>query len=325
MTGDTILLIGIDKKKINLGQVYEANKYAELINIYGENSIFNEPFQILKNRFNAENISVLNLDSWDDLKEEEELFRQQYYTYVLTLDLRLSDSYDNLFQNKRYLYSQLLVWMTGRSPSTVIMTGLHASLFNTLTEYLKYEQKEVDSTDGYFYNLQKNNLIYVSNGLRDYQNANVILAGLLLNDISKYPEQEDIAPAYWDMDYCDVNFDLVWFRNHDLRPMTIENLKNFSDNIILKSVFIDRIVKWLRRNWPDMNDYIGTAFTDYKLVNIIEQSEEYLKSLIGWILYDYKILSATTEQYPDSSVGIHIRYEISPIFTTEKIVDEVIL
>ena len=325
MTGDTILLIGIDHNKINLGQIYETNKYADLVELYGNESIFAEPFRILQNQFYAESISVLNLDAWDDLKDEEELFRQQYYTYIVPLDLRLSDSYNDFFEQKQYLYAQLLTWMTGRSFSTVIMTGLHASSFNTLTEYIAYEQREIAAANGYFYNLQKNNLIYISNGLQNYSQANVILAGMLLNDISQYPSSDIIGNAYWDIDYSDINFDLVWFRNNHLRATTLENLKNFSDHPIIKSVFIDRIVKWIGRNWPDANSYIGTAFSDYKLIKITEQSETFLKSLTGWIISDYKILSVTTEQYKDSSVGIHIRYEITPIFTTEKYVDEVIL
>ncbi len=325
MTGDTILLIGIDNHKINLGEIIDYKKRQSLIDTYGEDSIFIEPFSILQDDFNAENISVLNLDSWDDLKEEEELFNQHIFTYIIPIGLRLSDSYDNIFEQKRYLYAQLLVWMTNNVPSTVIMTGIHASYFNTLTEYLAYEKSEIDATNGYFYNLQKNNLIYVSNGLQNYTQANVVLAGMLLNDLGDYPLPDFIGNAYWDTDYCDVNMDLVWFRNNYLRPTTVENLKNFAGDFFIKTVMVDRIIKWLKRNWPDMNDYIGTAFTNYKLVKIVEQSEEYLKSFVDWIIYDYKIISVDTEQYADSSIGIHIHYEIWPKFTTEKYVDEVIL
>ena len=325
MTGDTILLIGINNRKVNLGEVQEYTRQYELTDVYGEDSVFFEPFRILQDEFDAESVSVLNLDSWDDLKDEEELFRQHSFTYIIPLGLRLSDSYDNIFEQKHYLYSQLLVWMTGKEPSTVIMTGIHASSFNTLTEYLNYEKEQIDTTDGYFYNLQQNNLIYVSNGLKQYNDAAVVLTGMLLNDIAKYPLSETLGEAYWDMDYCDVNIDLVWFRNNYLLQTTVENLKNFAGDLFIKSVMVDRILKWLKRNWPDMNDYIGTAFSDYKLVQIVEQTETYLKSLINWIIYDYNILSVTTEQYADSSIGIHIRYEIWPKFTTEKYVDEVIL
>ena len=325
MTGDTILLIGIDNKKVNLNEVKEYTKRYELTDTYGEDSVFFKPFCILQDEFEVDSVSILNLDSWDDLKDEEELFRQHFFTYIIPLNLRLADSYDNIFEQKRYLYSQLLVWMTGREPSTIVMTGVHASSFNTLTEYLAYEKEQINATDGYLYNLQKNNLIYVSNGLKQYDNAAVILTGILLNDISDYPLPDFLGEAYWDMDYCDVNMDLVWFRNNHLRETTIENLKNFTDDLLIKSVMVDRIIKWLKRNWPDMSDYIGTAFSDYKLVAIVEKTETYLKSLVNWIIYDYNIVSVSTEQYTDSSIGIHIRYEIWPKFTTEKYVDEVIL
>lgn len=325
MTGDTILLLGIDNTKIGLGETYETDRVQALIDRYGEDSIFIEPFRILKDRFGAESVSVMNLDAWDDLREEEDLFSQHYFTYIVPLGLYLSDSYDDFFENKRFYYSQLLVWMTDRNPSTVIMTGKHASLFNTLTEYLDYEKEEIETITGSLSNLQKNNLIYVSNGLRNETDANVIMAGILLNDIAEYPIPDDLNEAYWETDYCDVSKDLIWFRNHHLRPTTVENLKNFADDPFIKNVLVDRIIKWLKRNWPDQNEYIGTAFSDYKLVKITEQAEEYLKSLVGWIIYDYRIISVTTEQYVDSSIGIHIRYEIWPKFTIEKYTDEVIL
>ena len=325
MTDDTILLLGIDNKKINLDQVYETDRLQNIVDLYGEESIFIDPFRTLQTRFGAEHISVMNLDSWDDLKEDEELFRQHVYTYIIPLGLRLSDSYDDIFENKRYYYSQLLVWMTTWAPSTIIITGQHAQYFNTLTEYLAYEKNEIDTVSGSLYNLRKNNLIYVSNGLRNETNANVILAGMLLDDIGRYPIPEDLNQAYWDTDYCDVNIDLVWFRNNYLRPVTVENLKNFDGDLFIKNVLVDRIIKYLKTHWPDYNEYIGTAFSDYKLVKIAEQADRYLKSLVDWIIYDYKIISISTEQYTDSSIGIHIRYEIWPKFTTEKFTDEVIL
>ena len=97
MTGDTILLIGIDDKKVNLGQIYEPDRYSRLQELYGEESIFLEPYRLLTEDFEAESVSVLNLDSWDDLREEPELFQQQEFTYIVPLDLRLSDSYDDIF------------------------------------------------------------------------------------------------------------------------------------------------------------------------------------------------------------------------------------
>jgi len=325
MKDDTILLLGIDEKKTALNEAREYTRYQELLDTYGETSVFAGPFRTLQEQFGAENISVLNLDSWDDLKEKEELFRQQYYTYIVPLGLRLSDSYDNILENKRYLYAQLLVWMTGRTASTIVMTGVHASLFNTLTEYLAYEKQEVKEVSDYLFNLQGNNLVYVSNSLVHEDYANVILTGLLLDDVGSYPSSDALPAACWDIDYSDISMDLVWFRNNHLRPVTVENLKNFASEPFIKSVLVDRIIKYIKNHWPDQNGYIGTAFSDYKLVKIAEQAEEYLKTLTGWILYDYDILSVTTEQYADSSVGIHVRYEVWPKFTVEKYTDEVIL
>ena len=36
MTDDTILLIGLDTKKVNLSQLFETDRYYKLTDIYGE-------------------------------------------------------------------------------------------------------------------------------------------------------------------------------------------------------------------------------------------------------------------------------------------------
>lgn len=325
MTGDTVLLIGLDTTKKYEGQIREPERLSTLKAEYGEESVFAEPYRILTEQFAAESVSVLNLDAWDDLREDPELFEQHDYTYIIPLGLRLSDSYDDIFENKRYLYSQLLVWMTDRSNSVVVLSGIHASSYNTLTEYLAHEKSELDTARTYFYNLRGNNCIYVSNSLRRWPAANVILAGLLLDNVAEYPVPEDLGEAYFDIDASDIDMDLVWFQNHHLRPTTVENLKNFAENSLLKNVLVDRAIRYIKRHWPDIHAYIGTAFTQYKMTKIAEQAETYLKTLKHWIIRDYKILSVTSVQNPDSTVNIHVHYEIWPIFTTERYVDEVIL
>lgn len=325
MNGDNILLIGIDNTKVNLKQIYSTNKASELMDLYGTESIFIEPFNILKNQFEAEEIYIMNLDSWDDLKEDEEIFSQYDFTYIVPLDLRLTDSYDDIFESRRYYYSQLLVWMTERTNSTVIITGIHARYYNTLTEYLNHEKDEVSTIKNMISNLRKNNLIYVANNLADYNNANVVLSGMLLNDISEYPDYDFIGQAVFDIDYCDVDFDLVFFKNNFLRTTTVENLKNFDEITFIKSVTVDRIIKYIRRHWPEMNDFIGTAFSDYKMIKITERTKEYLKTLMDWIIYDFNIISVTSVQNPDSTVGIHINLEVWPKFTTEKYTMEMII
>lgn len=325
MNGDNILLIGIDNSKANLKQIYTTDNISKIIDLYGDNSIFISPFNILKNQFDAENIYIMNLDSWDDLKNDEEIFSQYDFTYIVPLDLRLSDSYDDIFENKRFYYSQLLVWMTEGTNSTVIITGIHASLYNNLTEYLDHEKEEVNTIKNIISNLRKNNLVYVANNLANYENANVVLTGMLLNDISEYPDYDFIGDAVFDIDYCDVNFDLVFFKNNFLRPTTVENLKNFEYITFIKSVLVDRIIKYVRRNWPEMNNFIGTSFSDYKMIKITELTKEYLEELVDWIIYEYNIISVTSIQNTDSTVSIHINLEIWPKFTTEKYTMEMIL
>ncbi len=149
---------------------------------------------------------------------------------------------------------------------------------------------------------------------------------MLLGDVGEYPKYPALYDACFDIDWCDVNFDLVFFKNNYLTDTSVENLMNFEyPQCFVKPVTVDRICKYIARHWPDMDEYIGTAFTQYKMTKIYEKVNEYLSSLVGWILYDYSIDGISSVQNPDTTVGIHITYTLWPHFTTEKITDEVIL
>ena len=326
MTGDSILLIGIDPKKIGIGTILRYKKQADIEETFGTDSIFTNAWNLLTNQFGAEYIYILNIESWDDLKDQDELLQQEDFTYIIPIGLYLTDSYYDIFEHKRYYYSQLLAWMCHRTLSTIIITGKHATGFMTLTEYVNYEKNELDTVKKSFENLKKSNVIYVGNCLYTYPYANVVLAGMLLGDISEYPSSDILNDACFDIDWCDVNFDLVFFRNNYLTSTTVENLMNF-DNIdsFVKPVTVDRICKYIGRHWPDLNDYIGTSFTQYKMTKIYERVDEYLSSLKDWILYDYSVDGISSVQNPDTTIGIHITYTLWPHFTTEKITGEVTL
>ena len=326
MTDDTVLLIGIGKKKTRLGQIIEYTKAIDVENDHGADSLFMQSWELLFDQFGAQKIYILNLDSWDDLKEQDDLFQQEDFSYIVPLDLYLSDSYQDILTQKTYFYSQLLVWLTHRSHSTVIFTGQHASGFTTLTEYLEHEKQEIEEVQPSFRNLRKQNIIYVANCLNAYSHANVILTGMLLGDIGEYPGTENLYAACFDIDWCDVSFDMVFWKNNYLTDTSVENLMNFSDAAsYIKPVTVDRICKYIARHWPDLDQFIGTAFTEYKMTCIHDIVDQYLTSLHEWILYDHKIDGISSVQNPDSTVGIHISYTLWPHFTTEKITDEVIL
>ena len=326
MTDDSILLIGIADRKIKLNTITLYDREQDIVTDYGEDSFFTEAWRLLKNRFAVGMVFVLNLDSWDDLKEEKELFRQEDFAYIVPIGLYMTDSYTDVFEDKLYYYSQFLVWMTEHSLSTVIFTGQHATGFDTLTEYLDHEKKELEAVAGSFKALRRNNAVYVANCLYAYPYANVVLAGMLTGDVGEYPAAGELYEACFDIDWCDVPFDLVFFKNNYLVDTSVENLMNFADSeSCLKPVTVDRIIKYIARHWPDLDEFIGTGYTEYKATKIYERADSYLQSLVGWILYDYRIDNISHTVNIDSTVSIHLSYTLWPHFTTEKITDEVIL
>lgn len=313
-----ILLIGIADTKHKIREIVKYSTITDMEKYYGKDSKLVEAFRILKG-FGVDDIFTLNLESWDDLKSSPELLRDSWFRFIVPVDLKLTDSYNDILNDgAKYYYSQLLTWMSYDTPSTIIITGNHASGFETLDAFLENENNEVTTIKSKLYNLQTDNLIYVANCLIKYKYANAVLAAMLLGDLDKYPTNSDLGHAVFDIYYSDIENNVVFFKNNYLRETTLENLVNFSENPLNKLVTVNRIIKYFMSNRPDFSDIIGTGFSEYKKVKINERMTAFLKNLVGWIIYSYKINSITSVKNDDATVSIYLHYDIWPKFTTEK-------
>jgi len=319
MLEKTILLIGIGTNKFKLNEINEVQDKNYIKNNYGESSCFLKAYNIMQ-KFSQEHVYILNIDAWENVKDQEEILADLCFDYIVPLDLFLDDAYYDEFYNKKLFYSQLLLLILHKTISTVIMTGKKASGYETLSAYLDDEFKKIEQAQIRFNNLKRENFIYVTNNLIAYDYANVVLACMLIDaDYAAYPSSAILGDAYFEIDYSDIeNKKLAFFKNNSLTGTTIENLVNFSDDDIRRLVPVNKIIKYFYFNKPDHDQFIGKAMTDYRKVKIREILEEYLNNLTNWIIYKYKINSVTDLTDQTGAVTVILRFDIWPKFTTEK-------
>lgn len=318
MLEHSILLIGIGTNKYKLNEIVEVTEDFSVLEKYGEQSCFYKAWRIW-NKFNKPGtIYILNLDSWENISNQDKVLNDLNFDYICPLDLYLDDSYYDDYYAKRLFYSQLILLLISKTISTVIMTGQHATGFEDLDSFLNNENEKIERAMIRFSNLKRENFIYVANNLTGYIYANVVLACSLINtDYAEYPVSDLFGPAYFEIDQSDVSSRLVYFKNNYITGTTVENLVNFSSDYTLRLVPVYRIIKYFYFHQPDQDEFIGKTYSEYRKLKIKEKLDEFLSNLKGWIIYKYEIVSVTDIQTELGTIDIRLRYNIWPKFTTE--------
>lgn len=318
MLEKTILLVSCDNNKYNLNHLEKVDDIKYIEKIYGTKSPFYKAYSTLS-IFGQKDIYILNLDDWEDIKENEDILKDLYFDYVCPLDLYLDDRYYDDFENKNLYYSQLFLKIFHSTVTTVVFTGEHASVFEDLDGFLDAEKERYKKVFPTILNLKRENIIYVLNNLKTYPYANVVLAAMLCtSNYEDYPESDKLYDVVFDIDYSDINQRMAYFKKNVLTGTTVENLVNFSDDKIKKIVPVWRIIKFFFFNKPNHERFIGRAYADYTRVKIQEELDRFLDEQVGKIIYKYRINSITPISYQPGSVDIISNFDIWPKFTTEK-------
>lgn len=294
--------------------------------MYGEDSYFVKAALIMR-AGGIEKYNILNVDSWEDLRECKDILIDYGFDYVVPLEMMIDEKYFDELYGKELCYGQLLTLLLNNTISTTIFTGKHASLYEDMDAFLKDENARLNRCMYRFSNLVKENIVYVANNLGNAAYANVATAVMLANtDYDKYPVVPTMyGQAIFDIYYSDVESKLVYFRNNYLTGTTVENLVNFSTNKTSGLVPVYKIIKYFFYHKPNHEQFIGKAFTEYRKMRIQEELIIFLESLKNWIIYDYAIDGITAVSSETGSVDVILRYDIWPKFTTEKYTLEVLL
>lgn len=319
MLENSILLVGLGTNKFKLNEIVETTDLDYIKNNFGADSCFFKASVLAEKFGQNHDLYILNLDTWEDIKYQEEILLDLNFDYIVPLDLYIDDSYYDRYYQKKLTYSQLILLLLHKTITTMVLTGPHAKDYENLDAFLNSETERLNNVEYRFDNLRKNGMIYVANILANYTYANVILATMLANtDYGEYPSSSILESPVFDIDYSDVSNRMVYFKSNYLTGTTVENLVNFDKNYITRLVPVYKIIKYFYFHRADLDKFIGLAYTEYRKLKIQEELFKFLDSLVGWIIYKYELISITVVSNEYGSVDILLKYNIWPKFTTEK-------
>ena len=319
MLENSILLVGLGTNKFKLNEIVETTDLDYIKNNFGADSCFFKASVLAEKFGQNHDLYILNLDTWEDIKYQEEILLDLNFDYIVPLDLYIDDSYYDRYYQKKLTYSQLILLLLHKTVTTMVLTGPHAKDYENLDAFLNSETERLNNVEYRFDNLRKNGMIYVANILANYTYANVILATMLANtDYGEYSASSILESPVFDIDYSDVSNRMVYFKSNYLTGTTVENLVNFDKNYITRLVPVYKIIKYFYFHRADLDKFIGLAYTEYRKLKIQEELFKFLDSLVGWIIYKYELISITVVSNEYGSVDILLKYNIWPKFTTEK-------
>ena len=319
MLENSILLVGLGTNKFKLNEIVETTDLDYIKNNFGADSCFFKASVLAEKFGQNHDLYILNLDTWEDIKYQEEILLDLNFDYIVPLDLYIDDSYYDRYYQKKLTYSQLILLLLHKTVTTMVLTGPHAKDYENLDAFLGSEAERLNNVEYRFDNLRKNGMIYVANILANYTYANVILATMLANtDYGEYPSSSILESPVFDIDYSDVSNRMVYFKSNYLIGTTVENLVNFDKNYITRLVPVYKIIKYFYFHRANLDKFIGLAYTEYRKLKIQEELFKFLDSLVGWIIYKYELISITVVSNEYGSVDILLKYNIWPKFTTEK-------
>lgn len=319
MLENSILLVGLGTNKFKLNEIVETTDLDYIKNNFGADSCFFKASVLAEKFGQNHDLYILNLDTWEDIKYQEEILLDLNFDYIVPLDLYIDDSYYDRYYQKKLTYSQLILLLLHKTVTTMVLTGPHAKDYENLDAFLGSEAERLNNVEYRFDNLRKNGMIYVANILANYTYANVILATMLANtDYGEYPSSSILESPVFDIDYSDVSNRMVYFKSNYLTGTTVENLVNFDKNYITRLVPVYKIIKYFYFHRANLDKFIGLAYTEYRKLKIQEELFKFLDSLVGWIIYKYELISITVVSNEYGSVDILLKYNIWPKFTTEK-------
>lgn len=323
---NNILLIGIGETNKYLMDIVRPESVAEVKEVFGNCDLV-KSYELLAN-MGATDIYVMNIEKKHDYLNAS-IFLQPYdFTYIVPIDIFLSDTfYDPMKNGKKTYYLQyMLEQFYERNESVIIATDKHASLYETIDDFLSAMNKvNNDFKSAKIMNCKYENIIFVANNITAINNSNAYLAGMLeTSSIDCYPAYANTASTsvVFNIDRADVSTEMAYFKKHMDNSITVENLLNLDIDISpIKIVFIFRILKYIFRDM-DFSDFFGEFYSEYQQKQIEKKAEYYMSSYLGYILTDYSIddIYAVESTTHPGTVDVYLKYTVQPIGCTEQYV-----
>lgn len=315
---DSILIIG-EGSDAHEGAIKKYKNIDE-IKFYHENTELYEAYKI-PDDIGVENIYTLNIKNISSYMDIINLLIHYQFKYVVPIGIKISDTFINKVDDKRsnFLneYSKLI---TPNSGSTFIYTDEHASYYESIDHFL-IDQKNrlydtldlVENKDGL------NRHVFVLNSLIECEYPNVLLASVLMKTpVGEYPTY-DFGESVFDLDYFDVNSDIVYFKNNFKRETTLENPVNLREKRDpYKNLLIQRMVDYIEEGL-DLSEFRSQLYTARVRVSIDEKLTSYFNSLLGTVIRGYYIRDVRFKVVSPGAGVLIVKVDVLPINFIDKI------
>ena len=311
----SILLIGISMSNKYLYEVVRPETFAEMDEVF-DTCVLNKSYRLIFDMgLDLGKVYLMNIENKHGYLKVADLLKHYDFTYVVPLDIHMSDSFfDPMNNGRQTYYIQYLLQKSGDMHTVYLITDVHASLYKDIDAFLDdMSDKRERFKANQLTNEAFENVIFVANSVSDIDYANVPLAAYLTYaDINEYPYCPYKMTTVFDFDQTDSVGDMAYFKYHVNGATTIENLLDMisTENDPLKIFFIYRICLYISKEL-DYANFIGSLYTTYRKKLIEDYVENFLTSLRGFLLIDFKILGL--EAFADAYHPGTIRYKIRPI------------
>lgn len=329
MKNKSILIIGNGKTSFKINTIHQIKtdlSYA--LKMYEKGSPLANALETLTS-FDDIDIFVANVFNTKDLINIFDMIRQFEFDYIVPVGIKFSDTTVNLSTGQSIYYTELFLHAIGtETDSILIMTDVHAELYEDIDHYLKtmstkvneFNQKSTSRIDEF-----RRQLWFVANHLKDVPYANVLLAAVCASaEPGQYPIYRFPTPIF-DIDPHDVFNDMIYFKTNKHAYHSIENFVNFNlEQDVYKIAPIDLVIRHINKT-IDLSDCVGKLYNNSAKLRIRSRLQESLNSMRGSVIRDYSIIDIRFELRDDYSYVVLCFFKIVPINSLEecKIVIEV--
>lgn len=316
---DSILIVGKGNSEYKNKQIIKCDYIEDVETIYGKNSDLTNAFKEAK-EVGANHIYICNCFLFTDYIELLKEINNYEFAFIVPL-FYFSETYKTNFNTEVYLcelYSNIIT----NKMTQLIFTEKHASLYEDLESYIE----TINSINDLFKSKSKDKLTYgdnmcfVLNNLKNYNFANVVLAGILTQSNFKNYPQKDVGEVIFEINNYDLyDQEIIYFAYNDLTKTTIENFQNYrkktdAEKFVPIHLIVQKISKAL-----DFSEFSGKLFTPYMQIKIEKQINYKMDYFVNKLIESYKILNINYVTSKDNKIIIYIYISIKPYNSIENI------
>lgn len=320
---NSILILGRANNNNLSGEIIKAKNIDEIYKAFGDSELSRAADYVLSS--DVKEVYLYNCYETANYISVVSKFQHYEFSYIVPVGINISDSFYNPLTKTNMLYAEFyLNNLLEETTSTIIMTDRHADLYEDLDHFLISNEQMLHSLKSETINMEFDiekwtNLIYVSNMLANVEYSSIILACELINCTPGSYPKNILFGATYDYDSFDIKHkDMCYFKNNVLsRNTSIENLLNLRPKQDpYKSVLIDMVIKYIRRNL-DLSKYVGRYYTKYTKIQIEKDVRTFMNEINGIMIENYNIKSIDFVLTGSSVGNVLIGTEITPRGTFE--------